>query len=131
MSEKHLEILESQRNFLYTCQENEDLIAELYARGSMTRSQIEDGGYAVKKREHPEDRFKTHFRRLLGIGVMYQEELDFKLTPNCRAMLDAWMAERSPSPEKTMTMEQLRTLNMGSLTDPNDNPFIVPKRPRG
>lgn len=94
MSEKHLEILEWVHEHAQACYENEDLIAALYARGSMSRSQIEDGGYAVKKREHPEERFKTHFRRLLGVGVMCQPDLDFELTPNYRAMLDAWMAER-------------------------------------
>jgi hypothetical protein len=93
-SEKHLETLERASEFSEVCTENEELIVALYARGSMTRSQIEDEGYAVKWKNETGGRFISGFRRLLGVGVIYKEELDFKLTPNYRAVLDGLMVAK-------------------------------------
>jgi len=94
MSEKHLLTTDEFFKELYeACLENKGLIAALHDRGSMTRSQLENEGYT------PNGYRKSGVKRLLEIGVVYKDELDFKLAPAYVAMVDAWMLERGLSPD--------------------------------
>jgi hypothetical protein len=108
MSEKHLSTTDEFFKELYEASlENKGLIAALHDRGSMTRSQLENEGYT------PNGYRKSGVKRLLEIGVVYKDELDFKLAPAYVAMVDAWMLERGLSPDSFFGRKKPRIMTTG------------------